>query len=238
MSIRKVYLDLDTLFDTRLATLAQISQEVAAQIFHSNAYWDRDHTNWETLTQGAVTAEQYQTQWDARDNETLQASIITGIIPVLVNIVTEYHRSKKAGTVDYDLAIEINVHPYQLEMEEMDELTRILQDEVLNDDIGVQFISLSLEEMTFEYIKSRYSALVLFDFHHWLKIHCLELPQISLKGITFIVPRLFEHDPGALSIERKKEEVTAFKLWLLDQLTVEFIDARWFSLLRPEFKPS
>lgn len=232
--VKRVYLDLDTLFDTRLGTLATISQDAATHVMQSNLYWDRDHTNWGVLTQGLVDDATFVQRWEQRDQAVLRASIVSGIIPVLINLVTDYLRARQEGQVDYELVLEINLYPYTLELEEMDELSSILRHELLNDNLGIQFISQSLAEMTPEYIHERYAALTFYEFHQWIKLHCEALVKRPLRGIPLIVPRLFENDPSRLPIERKKEEVVAFKLWLLDYLSVEFIDARWFSLLRPK----
>lgn len=232
--MRNVYLDLDTLFDTRLGVLSLINPEAAKRILTSNQYWDREHTNWKVLTEGVVTNEEFEAAWLTRDINALQSSIVTGIIPVLLNILNEYTQLKKEGLNQEDVGLIINIYPYELEPEELDELVRIIKYEVFYEFLPVTFTSISLEELTPEYMDKTFSAMILFEFHRWIKIHAAAISTANCKGLSIIVPKIFEHDPSKLPVERKKEEIMSFKMWLMDHLSLEFIDARWFSLMRPD----
>lgn len=230
--MRKIYTDLDTLFDTRLGVLNSISPEAAVTMCRSPDYWNRDHTNWAELTKGMVTNETFEERYRDRDNSILHTSIVTNIIPVLHSILNEYHNAKKDQAIDYEIAIEINIWPYELEVDELDELTQILQHEVLYPDLPIFYVSVPLDELTPQYIDTHYSAMVFFDFHRWIKTHLLAIAQHPCEGLNLIVPKLFDHDPKGLSVERKKEELLGFKIWFLPYFRLDFIDAEAFAMVR------
>jgi hypothetical protein len=230
--IRRILLDIDALLDTRLGLLSQLNSEVATRVVQSNAYWERDYTDWERLTRGGVTNAAFEAAWVKRDIETARQSIMTGIIPVLMRVMAEYDQNMRDGVVTDDLALEVNLHPYEFNDEETEELTEILKG-VFYQDLTVTFCSRPLEELTPVVLNEHYSAVVLFDFNRWIKHHCLSLGETRCKGLSFIVPRLFEKDPSQLSLERKQEEIMGFRLWFVELFEVEFIDAEWFSMYRP-----
>lgn len=234
--MRKIYIDMDSLLDTRLGVLSRLSSDGTRNVFNNNNYWDRENEDWSQLTQGVITQEVFETAWKNRDTHDLKLSRMTGIVAVIKSILGEYNRAKRDEFIDYSIALEINVHPYELTAEEMDVLTGILKEDILQEDFTVLFVSIPLEELTLKYIDDQYSAVILYSFHHWIKTHCYELSHQSIKDVTMIVPRIFEHDVSGLTIEQKKEQVLGFKLWLMQHISLEFIDSRWFSILRPDIR--
>lgn len=229
---RKVYLDLDTLLDTRLGTIASVHPEAAKAIATNDEYWLREHTNWSTLSGGLIDNEQFDAAWQARDKRALENSYVSNIIPVLHSILTEYHVSTRDHFIEYDLVLEINIHPYNLTEEEMDELADVLRHDIFYKDLEILYCSIPMEELTPQLINERYSAMLLYEFHKWIKQHYLEVAKCDNRGLTMIVPKLFEKDPSKLTVEKKQEEIIGFKLWFLDRIEVKFIDAKCFSMLR------
>lgn len=234
MSVKRLYIDLDTLFDTRLGVLAHLDEKAAERLVEQDAYWDREHTDWWRLTDEAITNEQFEEAWVSRGKPQLQASYVSAIIPVLVQMLVDYQKAQEEGVVSEEMGLEINVHPYDFTAEEMDELTAILRTYITHAEQTITFIDVSLEEMTPEFIKQRYSGMVFFEFHRWIKLHAERIVHTKARDLPIVVPKLFEVDPRELPVEKKKEELICFKLWLLDHLHLEFIDARWFSMLRPQ----
>jgi hypothetical protein len=230
--MRKIYIDLDGLLDTRLGTLSLLNTEAAVQVIQTDAYWDREFDDWNQLTNGFVDNTAFEKAWGERDHRVLRESVVTSIMVVLNRVITEYHRNVKDGVVDDDVAIEINVAPYEFTDEEMEELTDIIRSATYSE-LPVMFLSRAVEDLTPSFIRERYAAMVFFEFHRWIRLHHKELATTPCRDITFIVPRLFEQNPHRLSDEQKRDELIAFRLGLLDYLELEFIDASWFSMFRP-----
>jgi hypothetical protein len=230
--MKKIYIDLDGLLDTRLGTLSLNNPEAAVQVVKSDAYWDRDYTDWHRFSNGYVDNDTFNHWWVERDRRVLQESVVTGIITVLMRLLTEYSQNQKEGTVEEDVAVEINIAPYDFSDDEMDELTAILR-EATYSELPVLFSSRPLDELTPEFIREQYGAVILFEFHAWIRHHHTALVEHRCRDITFVVPRLFEQDPQRLSDEQRRDEFIAFRLGFLDHLELEFIDANWFSMFRP-----
>lgn len=232
--MRKLYLDLDSLLDTRLGTLSQLNPLAASRAVQTGAYWDREYDQWERLTGGLVDTPAFAAAWATRGRPELEAATVTGIIVVIMQILAMYQRNQVEGLVKEDLALEINLHPYNFELEEMDELTSILKHHLYYEDLTVTYCAHPLEQLTPKLLTSAYDTAIMYDFIPWIKHHATALAETRAPDFSLIVPRLFEQDPHSLSVERKQQEITGFQLWLVEHLDLHFINVANFSMFRPD----
>lgn len=228
-------IDLDTLLDTRLGVLSRLDKDAAVAVATNPNYWLREHNDWAQLTEGRVTNEAFEAAYLARTKADLQASVMSGIFLVLMRLFVDHNRMRTEGQDGQDVALEVNIHPYELEDEELEELTQILRS-LFYPDLPLSFCSRPLEELTPQVLRERYNAVVLYDFHRWIKLHGVALSEHRCPAVSLIAPRLYETNPARLTQERKQEEVTAFRLLMLDMINIDFIDVEFFSMFRPNQK--
>jgi len=231
--MKTILVDLDSLMDTRLGVLETLDPELAKVVAQRGDYWDREHTDWSVLTNGQLTHDAFLEKWKARDNDTLRASMATNLIPVIAKILADYNQNVQDGMVKEDVTLEVNVWPYALELEEMEDLEAALQYH-LYQSLPVTFVSRPMEELTPKVLHDHYAAVIMFDFQPWIKHHCFNIPKQKCPGLNIIVPKLFERDPSQLSTEEKEEEIVGFRIWLMEYVDIDFIDVKWFSLIRPD----
>lgn len=231
--MKRILLDLDTLLDTRLGCLSLIYPEAATYVVKHTDYWDREHTDWSKLTDGRVTNAQFEERWAKRDIDVLQNSVLTSINVVLLRILSEMNINATTGVTVHEVGLEVNLAPYTLSFEEQEELEQILR-ETYGQELVITFCSIPVAELTPTYIRKRYAAVLLYGFHEWIKIHDAELMKGRSPDIYFIGPKLFEKDPSRLSIEQKQEEYRRFRFFKLEYMDFEFVDAKFFSMYRPE----
>lgn len=234
---RRLYVDLDSLLDTRLSVVSGIDSQAAVTVALDTGYWHREHTDWEALSKKAITNDQFKAAWDQRNTETLANSVVTAIPTVLQQILFDYHKNLSSGAVTDDVSLEVNLAPYDLNTDERDGLEEIIR-ELLFDDLSITFCYRPLTELTPEVIYQRYSAMVMFEFHNWIRLHHELLMQRPCKEVSFIVPRLFERNPEVLNRDGKEAEISLFRMAMLDHMNVEFIAVEWFSMLRVKPTPS
>lgn len=229
---KRLYVSLDTLLDTRLGTLFRIDQEAHQFLVNNDYYRDRDYTDWSLLTNGRVSNEVFNEHYAKRDKETLKHSIATGILPLLMQLLVTYDQAMVERITETDLSVEVNIWPYELEVEEVDELTNILK-QIFGQSTVVLLSSTPLEELTPRFLVERYAGAVMFDFHEWIKTHTVEFYKLKANRFSLIVPRLFETDPGALSLADKQHELQRFRMIHLEHMDIEFVEARFMSIVKP-----
>lgn len=232
MSQSRIYIDADTIFDTRIATIAQLNQDVAKDLMRSNDYWIRESDHWSKLTMGRLTDQQVTEKYAKRNNDTLHASVMTGIIAPLIRILGENEIAINEGRPNSDISIDVNIYPYTLDDEGMELFTQLFTYR-LGFSPTITFRSWPARHLTPTFLTSNYAVAFMYDFNGWLKQHLSALVLNRTQGFNLIVPRLFEHDVSRLSIEDKQDEVLAFKVFMLEYMNINFIDPSCFSMFRP-----
>lgn len=233
-TLKKILTNLDTLLDTRLGTLSVLDPKAASIAVSTPEYWLREYNDWVGLTHGRIDNATFNARYQNRDDEVMLASVATGISPVLLKFLgaTDVNAVNNMAD-DVDIGLEVNIAPYSLSTEELDELTAILQ-KTYGRCTPISFCDVPLDELTPTYLRERYAMAVLYDFHEWIVRHDRELMSARTPCFNFIGPKLFEHDPRRLSVEQKKDEFTRLRLFKLEFMDFEFIDVKYMSMLRPE----
>lgn len=229
---RKILIDLDSILDTRLGTLHCNNPEAALDLVTRTEYWHRTFTDWSKLTNGKVTDDEFNQWWAKRGNTELHASRMTNIILVLMKIVNDYFNNLDEGVVTDELALTVNIYPYSLDGEEMDDMSMILRT-YLNADLFIEYISASPEEITPTYLHDNYAAMIIWDFHTWIKLQAEALVKRPCPTINVIGPKLFEKDPSALTTSQKADEFTKFKLIMLEMLGYEYVNVDYYCMFVP-----
>lgn len=231
MATRKIMIEADALFDTRLGTLDIINPAAASRVVQNEDYWRRDHEDWTMLTGGLVTTEQFKEAYAKRDDKTLASSMATSIYLVLVKVLNDYQANVVDGMVDDDIQLVINQHPYKFELDEIEELTAILR-MYLGTDLTVTFCDIPLAELTPKELTDRYAAAFIYNFFDWIKIHQMALLTQRSPDFNMVSPKLFETNPARLTPEGKQGQYTAFRLRWLEHMDFDTVDARFFSMVR------
>lgn len=231
-TIRRVLIDLDCLLDTRLGIIHQLCPEAALDIAQSDHYWLRDYTDWEELTHGRVTNEEFKEAWLNRDNDVILNSMMTSIFLPLESTLANHRINKEEGISEYDIALVINEWPYVLG----DEVKETIKEAIkfhLSGSPSVIFTRTTLDDLTPVHIVDNYHHVYMFDFLRWIKRHGFGLEKIHAPGLTVVVPRLFDINPRELDTEAKKKEIFLFQMVTRYYFEVQFIEAEYFSMFRP-----
>lgn len=227
----KIYIDMDSLFDTRMATLAALDAEAATKLLQSDEYWARETNQWYRLTRGKVSDEAFNTAYAKRDNQTLQRSVITGIIAPLLKVLTLNEQARLAGVHNKEITLEINLHPYTLTFEELELLPKLIIHR-LGIAPRITFCSVPVEELTAGYLVANYAGAFMYDFNGWIKLHLADLIKSRNPDFTLVVPKLFEKDVSKLSVDDKKDQITSFRMYMLEYIDITVIDLACYSTFR------
>lgn len=236
MSARRILVSLDTLMDTRIGVIANYSQELAASILKSDKYWLREIDDWYKLTEGAITNEQFKSLWDSRGGEntlkTLMGSVKTGINAFILRVLTDSDTIERDGVIKQNEALEItvNLYPYEIDYSLEEAYRKVLKYEY-GQEIEINFISMSLDELTPDHIFNGYGLFITYDFQEWFKLHHKAVIKQRRPDVYIVAPKIFEKMPENYNKEQKQKEFNRFKLDLLYFVNIEFIDVGYFSII-------
>lgn len=236
MGIKRILTQLDAHLDTRLGTIARLSQDAARTLVSSPDYWTRENDFWFQMTGGLVTDDEFKEAYAQRGGKntiaTIEASVRSGITPFIIRLFADDHinRMNQMGDPNDEVGITVNYWPYELNSD-MVEWLRDIMHELYGQTTVIELISVPMEEITPQFLNENFAAAIMYEFHEWIKMHAVELGKIRLNCFNFIGPKIFEADVSQLSIDAKKQVLTSFRREKLLHMDFEFIDAKYFSCL-------
>lgn len=234
---KRILVDLDTLLDTRLATIARLDPEIAAEVISNPEYFSRDYDDWTFLTKGKITTEQFKKAYAERGGEntaaTINAAFESGMSPLLLRIFSEHSLLERDGMIaDGDsAALSVNVYPYVIDFETEELLIQIMR-ERYGPELDVEIVNDSLESLTPEIIKACFAAYISYHFWDWLPMHYAALHMTKIPFINVIGPILFEKDPKDLTAQEREREFTTMRLINTEYIDIQYVSCKYFSIFR------
>lgn len=237
--LRKVMTDIDTLLDTRLGVVNLISPEGAEYMLKHGNYWERENDFWEVLTNGLVSREAFNKAWRERgagnSADVINNSVLTNIQPFIMRILAEdlVLRSNQMGDENDEVVLVINTWPYALSPDNVEDM-RDIAVYLFGEMTPIEIVEIPMEKITPGFLDESYAAYITYSFIDWIKYHFEELSRARMNCFNFISPRIYENDVSKLSIDEKKTIIDVFRLEKLIHMDFEFIDAKHFSMFRPD----
>lgn len=229
--------DLDSLLDTRLAVIRNLNPEAAEYLVSSEEYWLREHDDWEKLTGGRVTNDQFKAAWATRGGEnsadTLNASIETGLSPFILRLLAEANINARDNMAELsnEIGIAVNIAPYVMTLDERETLEEIIKLKY-GSELPVRIYDIQLEDLTCVRLDAVCDMFITYQFIDWMHLHYEELAKATMPDFNMIGPKMFEKDPTTLSIAQKQREFFMFRITRLINMDIEWIDAMYFSMFR------
>lgn len=234
--MKRFLINLDTLLDTRLGSIARYSQEAARLVISNPEYKEREHDNWELFTDDMVSTETFNKLYAERGGintqDTINGSVLSGIIPVMHRFIGEELATHldNSGDNHSDIMLTVDIHPYNLDTDAKDTLIGVLA-QLFGEEQEVELINVGIAGLTPTYIFENFALIVMYDMHEWLRCHYEEMVKMRAATVNFIGPKLFEKDVSHLDVDLKKRELLKFKMDHLVCMNFEFINAEYFSVI-------
>lgn len=183
-----LYVDLDALLDTRIATLALHDSTAAAEAVKSESYFNRDINDFSEWTD--LTVEQFNELYAKRDVRTLKGSFRTHIPALLERILMDLTAQELTGPTVTSPKVFVNSYPYQLSEEEREMLGYAIA-HFAGINVPVTVGSIPYENLTPTVIQKQFSGLIFYNFRDWLAFQHETLKKTKLQETLVIAPQLY-----------------------------------------------
>lgn len=182
-----IYVDLDSLFDTRLATIHQFGIEKVAETLKGE-YFTRISDEFD-----GIETELFQKAYQDRNAHTLKNALITPVVELITQFAKQTLIALVSSPFRRQPKVSVNTYPYQLPEEAISGIIAGLRS-ATNELLDIEVISLSLEEVTPSYIKKNFVMVVMYDYVKWLDIHSenKNLLNTQCPQVMLIAPRLLK----------------------------------------------
>jgi hypothetical protein len=226
-----IYIELDALLDTRLATLARVAgEETAQRVLETGQYHARLSDRF-----AGVDKDVYQAQYKNRTVDTLKTSVVTNAIAIVRQLVAALAEDGAINPLHGGAKVTVNVFPYELTVEERDEIRRALV-VWTRATAPIELVSIRPEDLTPSHCKELYSAMFMYEYNPWLTFHNAALVQCPLPRVTLFAPAIyFEGEPP--SAEELEEIIAAAahpfratQMLAAPMIGLQLIDVKHFSV--------
>lgn len=227
------YIDLDSLYDTRLATLETIDPELAFLALE-NGYHKREDNKFPMLDQKT-----FDEIYAGRDLEVLDRALPTKALELIQSFIRAAERENMESPRVGPIEIYINVYPYKVSKGVAQEMTKTLF-ETMARSADIHLINMSVEQLTPAFFKQNISAALMYDYGPWLDAHSKNdnFRKSQIPDVSLFVPTLYfvgkPSDAQLREFERTGPNV--FKLIEIGASQIvglEFVDNEYFNAVIP-----
>lgn len=191
-------IEFDSLFDTRLSTLATMcSDEELAEILKDN-YHKRLIDVFKN-----VDREKFLSLYKKRDKNLIKDTLVTNAVFLIRSFIEDVALDKLYSPIKNESKLIVNLFPYSFSKEEEDNLLAGLV-VMVDGKCDVELINMSLNDLTPQYIKENVSKFMMYNYYEWIETHVLNgnLKTLTCPEVELLGPGLFFDDiPNDLSFD-------------------------------------
>lgn len=191
VQLSSLYVELDAILDTRLATLySKFGPEHAVKALE-HKYFTRivdlfPNVEWS----------EFQTAYKARDKSVLMQAIKTPISGILMDFMRNTLNTTMSTPVKLIPHIVVNIYPYILDEDEQALLKSVIEDMVLHR-LDVSLVRMSHDELTPDFVNTYISAMVMYEPQVWLEAQSLNenFKRSACPDVLVFAPMMFKKYP-------------------------------------------
>ncbi len=178
----------------------------------------------------------------ARDfTQILPKSFHTRISVVVKDLCRRYVQQVMASPFLDGFSLLLNTYPFRLNEEQTFQVKEMLT-KMLGQGLETEVVYLDLKELTIREAKSRFVAMIMYEWYTWLNMHNTELVSTQMRDVGLYVPRLFfqgdkmreiDDDTKRMLSKRNMDHFEAYAEFLDRYLNVQFLPVGFFSADTP-----
>ena len=226
MSYRnQIYVDIDSLLDTRLGTLIQYFPEVAgSMLMNMDKYYKRFRDEFFPIPNNL-----FKHLYNKRNKETLKNSKLTNITQVLVEEINFIEFNPELKNLTGKPKLIINVYPYDFSNREEDLLKTIIWNILDYADYDIEVINISPLNIDSKFLSKCYS-IIMYNGLDWLnyKLATKEIINGEILDTRFYVP--LQLNPLTLNPDKLDESITLLNKTMRYFTDLKIIENFYFSI--------
>lgn len=236
-----IYIDLDSLLDFRLSTVAQIDDTLASKLL-TEEYLVRQHDDLFFEKTLGIPSTLYAEKYAARNVEYLKGAFPTAIYWQLGRIVAEHMLYNDTPGGHRTVVLTINVWPFVLSADAINVLENAVSI-YLDSKMAIRTINEPPVSLNPASVKQRFSDFIIYDFNRWIQSHVDELTSTGMHPVRIWTPAIMRGKP--LTQEQVADLKNEFRdnvnpyewtrQWLMDSVQLNYLDVNHFSVELKQF---
>lgn len=235
--VKKVYVGIDSLLDTRLGTLAVIDEGFAFDVSTDLRYYNRSEDAFETDAAGFLDKENYAAVYEKFKSQIINHSVVTRLPAFIRELFIVL--AEKASSTPYleEVELVVNVFPFKFDEDEKAELLLALT-HYFNVHFRISLIDIDEKKISFDDVKDNYYAMFMYNPKPWLDTHYRLLQKGAAKHVTLYTPainhvRSLTQEEEMSIAESGSDIFTMFRTIMSPVINMEFLPVGLFSMDSP-----
>ena len=231
MNTHGIYVDLDSLLDTRLSTLYvhRGADYVKSVLDKRDNYFKRQQDEFE----GCSKAD-FRNLYERRDKFTLKQAGRTEVLVFIKGIVLQAISKQNPEAVGTKPKLFLNTYPYKLTEQEDMLFLRLLM-ELTDKKCDIEIIHKDNKDLSLVYAKQNFKVMFMYDYSRWLEAHAesfktFKMPDVELYGPAIYFGRVPTKEEEAEFKVTKKDAFTLMELGSCMYIGLKLIPVSFFSL--------
>jgi hypothetical protein len=188
--VLKLYVDFDTLFDTRMGALMVLKGDDIVAEATKKGYLKRLTDVWSHIGLD-VNQEEYEKVYADRGVEVLRKSILTPMVHAVSVMGKKLMDNLYKQPFYKSVEIDINVYPFQMTDSVKMTLLKGLLTYFPVDNLFLNIVYFPTSDLTLDRIKTEYTDLVIYHWDKWLACHGMSLSTVSSPKTQIVIPALY-----------------------------------------------
>lgn len=183
----RVFVELDTLFDSRIAVVNHMNPNMATKLVSNLKYHSRHSDD---FTKIVSTFDKYGfiELYKNRTKEMLMGKVYpTPMGAFISNLVSDNLIADVASPANTFVHVTINTYPYKFDVIDNNVLKEIMEDRFL---CSVKIVSMLPDFVSPTYLKKHVDQYIIYDFNSWITMHIDELKDVPIPTVVMYAPPL------------------------------------------------
>lgn len=179
-----LYISLDSLFDTRLASLDQVDTALALENLQNG--WKKRLAD----VPVGIDAELFKQLYSGRDAHTLGKALETPVFEIVRHWVMEAIKKLSTAPVEQSLKLYVNFFPYQLSKDKAIDLGTVIM-EHLATKCNIELINVDPKKICPLTARRYFDGMIMYDAMEWIDSHVETFSQTAIPMVTLYAPAFF-----------------------------------------------
>lgn len=186
--VRGVYIDLDSILDTRFGVLYELDKDIIPTVMNDNYYYERLIDEFDYLTHNI-----FKLLYLHRDVDVIKHTYITYITDTLMTDLSLIKSNIKSNVLSI-VNLTINIYPYDLSEDTVNAIVTELSDVLPIKGLYIDYINKDPDEISLDTFSSNYISLYMYNGLKWLtdKINSEDIIKNNIPHVRLNAPALLQ----------------------------------------------
>jgi len=184
-NLTNIYVDLDSIFDLRLAMLYYLDPDLTTELTANGKYYSRITDEFDY-----ITSDIFKAVYENRNKSLLNLAVPTNVLNLITEYILEFNLDKVSIDNYEETIVYVNIDKFDLNLDEI----ALIEEYMLKGMKGtkVKVVSMKPIEITPEWVNENISVMFMYYGIEWLELHTatLDLIKCPLMDKSLITPAL------------------------------------------------